>query len=200
MHAFRFPAIIKIGKPFIFCEWAYPSLKMSASLRKAELMRMGKGYFWKSLGKSTTASHCSPSFPDLNPASEDMSPVTAKQGRIIQSVTFSTNRHMEKTQHSRVRLQSMSHYANVLANRLTHLCPAPWARSLRPVLVLHNKPRTGRSAQWRATLLFSFFPLENKHSPDSTEELLAFHCTSGGQDELKPDVDATSGLQIWFSR
>jgi hypothetical protein len=30
-------------------------------------MRIGKGYFWKSLGNSTTASHCSPSLPDLNP-------------------------------------------------------------------------------------------------------------------------------------
>lgn len=48
----------------------YPSLKMSASFRNAELMRMGKGYFWKSLGKSTTASHCSPSFPDRNPGTD----------------------------------------------------------------------------------------------------------------------------------
>lgn len=45
----------------------YPSLKTSASFRKAELMRMGKGYFWKSLGKRTTASHCSPSLQDLRP-------------------------------------------------------------------------------------------------------------------------------------
>lgn len=55
---------------------AYPSLKMSASLRKAELMRMGKGYFWKSLGKSTTASHCSPIFPDRNPGHRTMRAVT----------------------------------------------------------------------------------------------------------------------------
>ena len=45
----------------------YPSRNMSASFRNAELMRIGKGYFWKSLGNSTTASHCSPSLPDLNP-------------------------------------------------------------------------------------------------------------------------------------
>lgn len=30
-------------------------------------MRMGKGYFWKSRGKRTTASHCSPSLPDRRP-------------------------------------------------------------------------------------------------------------------------------------
>lgn len=45
----------------------YPTLKTSANLRNAELMRIGNGYFWKSLGKRTTASHCSPSLPDLRP-------------------------------------------------------------------------------------------------------------------------------------
>lgn len=45
----------------------YPSLKMSASFRNAELMRIGKGYFWKSFGNSTTASHCSPNLPDRKP-------------------------------------------------------------------------------------------------------------------------------------
>lgn len=52
----------------VFNAHHYPSLKMSASFRKAELMRMGKGYFWKSLGKRTTASHCSPSLQDLKPS------------------------------------------------------------------------------------------------------------------------------------
>lgn len=45
----------------------YPTLKTSANFRNAELMRIGNGYFWKSLGKRTTASHCSPSLPDLRP-------------------------------------------------------------------------------------------------------------------------------------
>lgn len=31
----------------------------------AELMRIGKGYFSKSLGNFTTASHCKPICPDL---------------------------------------------------------------------------------------------------------------------------------------
>lgn len=52
---------------------------MSASFKNAELMRMGKGYFWKSLGNKTTASHCSPSFPDRNPENKGISPVTTKQ-------------------------------------------------------------------------------------------------------------------------
>lgn len=34
-------------------------------------MRIGKGYFWKSLGKRTTASHCSPSLPDLRPKQDN---------------------------------------------------------------------------------------------------------------------------------
>lgn len=45
----------------------HPTLNTSASFRNAELIRMGNGYFWKSLGKRTTASHCSPSLPDLRP-------------------------------------------------------------------------------------------------------------------------------------
>lgn len=45
----------------------YPTLKTSANFRNAELIRIGNGYFWKSLGKRTTASHCSPSLPDLRP-------------------------------------------------------------------------------------------------------------------------------------
>lgn len=52
---------------------------MSASFKNAELIRMGKGYFWKSLGNKTTASHCSPSFPDRNPENKGISPVTTKQ-------------------------------------------------------------------------------------------------------------------------
>lgn len=55
---FRTPGITK----------TYPTLKTSANFRNAELMRIGKGYFWKSLGKRTTASHCSPSLPDLRPS------------------------------------------------------------------------------------------------------------------------------------
>lgn len=47
--------------------YTYPTLKTSASFRNAELMRIGNGYFWNSLGKRTTASHCSPSLPDLRP-------------------------------------------------------------------------------------------------------------------------------------
>lgn len=55
---FRTPGITK----------TYPTLKTSANFRNAELMRIGNGYFWKSLGKRTTASHCSPSLPDLRPS------------------------------------------------------------------------------------------------------------------------------------
>lgn len=51
----------------------HPTLKTSASFRNAELMRMGNGYFWKSLGKRTTASHCSPSLPDLRPKADSRS-------------------------------------------------------------------------------------------------------------------------------
>ena len=61
---------------------------MSASLRKAELIRMGKGYFWKSLGNSTTASHCSPSFPDRSPEITDITPVTEKQVAFMGSAIF----------------------------------------------------------------------------------------------------------------
>lgn len=41
--------------------------KNSANLRKLELITMGKGYFSKSLGNLTMASHCSPMFCDLRP-------------------------------------------------------------------------------------------------------------------------------------
>ena len=45
----------------------YPVLKTSASLSKAELIRIGNGYFSKSLGKRTMASHCSPILTERNP-------------------------------------------------------------------------------------------------------------------------------------
>jgi len=45
----------------------YPDLNTSASRRKAELMRIGNGYFSKSLGNRTTASHWTPTFMDRRP-------------------------------------------------------------------------------------------------------------------------------------
>ena len=47
--------------------YTYPTLKTSANFRKAELMRMGKGYFSKRRGNLTMASHCSPTLADLKP-------------------------------------------------------------------------------------------------------------------------------------
>ena len=47
--------------------YTYPALKTSASLRKAELMRIGNGYFSKSLGNRTTDSHWTPTFIDRRP-------------------------------------------------------------------------------------------------------------------------------------
>lgn len=46
----------------------YPKRNISANLRNAELIKMGKGYFANKRGKRTIASHCSPLFPDLSPA------------------------------------------------------------------------------------------------------------------------------------
>ncbi|TNN76147.1 hypothetical protein EYF80_013678 [Liparis tanakae] len=65
----KLPSILDRNKRYQY-QHTYPSLKMSASFRNAELMRMGNGYFWKSLGKSTTASHCSPSLTDRSPTNE----------------------------------------------------------------------------------------------------------------------------------
>lgn len=44
-----------------------PSRKNSASFKKFELMTMGNGYFSKSFGNLTIASHCSPIFVDRSP-------------------------------------------------------------------------------------------------------------------------------------
>lgn len=69
----------------------HPTLKTSASFRNAELMRMGNGYFWKSLGKRTTASHCSPSLPDLRPTGDSRNhrtaPAPSSAARPAQSAT-----------------------------------------------------------------------------------------------------------------
>lgn len=43
------------------------TLKTSASFRKAELIKIGNGYFSNNRGNLTTASHCTPSFADLSP-------------------------------------------------------------------------------------------------------------------------------------
>lgn len=145
---------------------------MSASFRNAELMRIGKGYFWKSLGKSTTASHCSPNFPDRNPGIEDIPLVTKEPGHLISSVTLSKadSRRKQRTQH---QTRNDEPYANMLARKLTHLCPAPWERNLRRVLVRHSRPLTGKNVLLKATSLLNCL-LENH---DSTRKLLAFHCT-----------------------
>ena len=45
----------------------YPTLKTSASLSKAELIKIGNGYFSNKPGNLTIASHCSPVLLDLRP-------------------------------------------------------------------------------------------------------------------------------------
>lgn len=55
----------------------YPVRNTSASLSRAELIRMGKGYFSNNLGKRTIASHCSPILTDLSPLSNSVRAVLA---------------------------------------------------------------------------------------------------------------------------
>lgn len=42
----------------------------SANFKQAELIKIGKGYFSKSLGNLIIASHCSPTLADLKPKKE----------------------------------------------------------------------------------------------------------------------------------
>lgn len=65
---------------------------MSASFRNAELIRIGKGYFWKSLGNSTTASHCSPSLPDRKPG---------ENGNVLVKNVVSDKQQSDNTKHRR---------------------------------------------------------------------------------------------------
>ena len=46
----------------------YPVRNTSPSFIKAELIKIGNGYFSNNRGKRTIASHCSPILTDLNPA------------------------------------------------------------------------------------------------------------------------------------
>lgn len=45
----------------------YPTLKTSASFSRAELIKIGKGYFSNNPGNLTIASHCSPVLLDRRP-------------------------------------------------------------------------------------------------------------------------------------
>lgn len=90
---------------------------MSASFKNAELMRMGNGYFWKSLGNKTTASHCSPSFPDRNPENK----VEMLQSQQSRKLPLNTLRGNDTPDQNTIN----EPYAKSLASELTHLCPAP---------------------------------------------------------------------------
>lgn len=122
-HTFLWPQCQNI-------KYSYPSLKMSASFRNAELMRIGKGYFWKSFGNSTTASHCSPSLPDRKPGN------TATCLSEMLQVTINDSTHLQHKIHEHTATDQR--YANQLA--LAHLCPAPLKQNWRQALVRHNKP------------------------------------------------------------
>lgn len=54
---------LKITQPTAYTLYnTHPVLNESASLRNAELMRIGKGKVVNKLGKRMIASHCSPTF------------------------------------------------------------------------------------------------------------------------------------------
>lgn len=118
---------------------------MSASFRNAELMRMGNGYFWKSLGNRTTASHCSPSLHDLNPGTKRR---------------YTTMTHDEYSYYSRQTHDLLS--PGMLTSRWwqlaskTHLCPIPSVPNLRQVLVPHNQPLTRMTVLLTETSLLVF--------------------------------------------
>lgn len=158
---------------------------MSASFRKAELIRMGKGYFWKSLGKSTTASHCSPIFPERNPGIKTIQLVTTQQGCLKRSVIFrgaDTLRGQQTDTHNAIKEPC----ASLLASWLAYPCPAPWEQSWRPALVRHNKLQTEKSEHSKTTSLPRY--LIEKFSLIASKRCMSSYCTTASSTSPKPEV------------
>ena len=55
---------------FLFIVKTYPPRNTSATFNIAEFIRMGKGYFSKSRGNFTIASHCKPICPERRAVEE----------------------------------------------------------------------------------------------------------------------------------
>lgn len=141
---------------------------MSASFRKAELMRMGKGYFWKSLGNNTTASHCSPSFPDRSPEIKH----TFSTSR--QPVIFSWGLVRLIKHKTEAKTQSMRRYATPLALLATFIQLHESGVSVQFLLAVASF-REERTSRWKRH--FCFLRKTDKAARFITKKVpLASHC------------------------
>ena len=77
----------------------HPTLKTSASLRNAELIRIGNGYFSNKLGNRTIASHWSPPFDDLKPEKQS---------------------HIKKLYYEKTSIAYFSFFKELLSNPFSH--------------------------------------------------------------------------------